>query len=112
MVKIKLTSNCCKRVCSAQRSFYSVSGLPLSLSFFAFKIKEVMGGGDLKFLGDGSGPHSMWNNGGELRAKGAALPSVGCGDWTAHLHCFLDRHKEPFLVSKNISNSFIFVKLQ
>lgn len=55
----------------------------------------------------------MWGNGGKLRAKGAALSSVGCEDWTAHLHCFLERHKgELFLVSKNNFNSFIFVKLQ
>lgn len=112
MVKIKLTSNCCKRVCSAQRSFYSVSGPPLSLSFFALKNKEVMGRGEgnLKFLGNGSGPHSVWSNGGELRAKGAGLPSVGCEDWTAHLHCFLDKHKGdlPFF-SLKISLMVLFL---
>lgn len=35
----------------------------------------------------------MWSNGGELRAKGADLPSVACEDGNAHLHCFLDKHK-------------------
>lgn len=49
IVKIKLISNRCKRVYSAQPSSYSVSGPHPSLSFFAFKNNEVMSGGASSF---------------------------------------------------------------
>lgn len=97
MVKIKLTSNCYKSVYSAQRSFYSVSGPPPSLSFFAFKNKDVMSCRNLKFLGNGSGPHSVWEQWWLAESWGVkSCPFVGCEHWTAHLHCFLDKHIGEF----------------